>query len=53
MPNCLLPNCPGAKLSGAKLSYYDGTKLSEAKFSGYQIVLAPDDVDDDHAEEEL
>ena len=57
-------NCPfynvGAKLYRCQIvwcqivcPYYDGTKLSEAKFSGYQIVLTPDDIDDDHAEDEL
>ena len=35
----LVPNCP---------FYNIGAKLSDAKFSGYQIVQAPDDVDDDH-----
>ena len=39
-----VPNCP---------FYNVGAKLSDAKFSGYQIVQALDDVDDDHTEEEL
>ena len=37
----LVPNCP---------FYNIGAKLSDAKFSGYQIVQAPDDVDDDHTQ---
>ena len=45
---CLVPNCPGAKLSGAKLSVFimlvpncPGAKLSSAKLSWCQIVLVP------------
>ena len=44
----LVPNCPGAKLSGAKLSVFimlvpncPGAKLSGAKLSWCQIVLVP------------
>ena len=44
----LVPNCPGAKLSGAKLSVFimlvpncPGTKLSGAKLSWCQIVRLP------------
>ena len=44
----LVPNCPGAKLSGAKLSVFimlvpncPGAKLSGAKLSGCKIVRVP------------